>query len=168
MFRFHQLEKSGTIISKAKVRSQHKLRMHKAKAMVKSNQAPPDSMMDVDGVRRKKTTYNAVADLMVAADRDQDGAINFSEYLLLRRALVAWLQCSQEFMNRAGLRCGLSITVRGRDIAQAEADIVFNLGARIMKNDDPKKLSFACFVYLADLYKMFSYFDTPLDSGSVS
>lgn len=75
------------------------------------------------------------ADLLFAADRDNNGRINFSEYLLIRRAVVAWLQCSQSFMNRAGLRCGLALTSQHRTISQSEADIVFKLGNNLMKSD---------------------------------
>lgn len=75
------------------------------------------------------------ADLLFAADRDNNGRVNFSEYLLIRRAVVAWLQCSQSFMNRAGLRCGLALTSQHRTISQSEADIIFKLGNNLMKSD---------------------------------
>lgn len=32
-------------------------------------------------------------DLMVAADRDKDGQINFAEYLFMRKIAAAWKKC---------------------------------------------------------------------------
>lgn len=71
-------------------------------------------------------------------------------------------------MNRAGLRCGLALTAQYRTISQAEADIAFKLGNNLMKEDYAGDISFPIFVLLADMYKTYSLFDVPLDSGFVS
>lgn len=91
--------------------------------------------MIVNGNKWRRIDFNNVSDLMIASDRDLDGTINFSEYLLMRRSIISWMQCAQQFMNRAGLRCALSIAVPGRDLAQAEADTIFHLGTRIMRDE---------------------------------
>lgn len=70
-------------------------------------------------------------------------------------------------MNRAGLRCGLALTTQHRTISQSEADVVFKLGNNLMKEDYAGDLSFPIFVLLADMYKTYSLFDVPLDSGFI-
>lgn len=104
-------------------------------------------------------------DLLVSVDRDLDGTINFSEQLLMRRAAIAWKSCAQETMNRAGLRCGLSIVVQGRNMDQSEADAVFKVGKQYINNQ--WTISFPVFVLLSDLYKTFSIFNVPVDNGVV-
>jgi len=88
--------------------------------------------------------------LMLAADRDLDGKINLAEYLLIRRAIIAWNECAQETMNRAGLRCALNITTADhRNVDQAEADASFSIG--VAMQDFKGGLSFPVFLMIADL-----------------
>lgn len=70
-------------------------------------------------------------------------------------------------MNRAGLRCGLTIAVRGRQVDQSEADVVFRVGLTLMTHNK-WSISFPVFLMLADLYRTFSAFDVPIDNGSIS
>jgi hypothetical protein len=53
-------------------------------------------------------TYVA-KDLLIAADRDLDGNINFNEYLLIRKALIAWQQCASYKMNKSDLKCAMTV-----------------------------------------------------------
>lgn len=89
-------------------------------------------------------------DLIIAVDLDLDGKMNFAEYLLLRRAAVSWVNCAQETMNRAGLRCALALAVPGRLVEQSEADTAFRVGMRLMQSNK-FTLSFPVYVLIADL-----------------
>jgi hypothetical protein len=42
----------------------------------------------------------------------------------IRGAILGWLQCVNQKMNRAALKCALSILVPDRRPQQAEADII--------------------------------------------
>lgn len=78
------------------------------------------------------TFYNNLSyDLMLSCDRDMDGFINFSEYLLVRKGLIAWNQCAQVKMNRIGLKCALTISTPLKTPSQSEVDVVFKLGLEI-------------------------------------
>lgn len=81
---------------------------------------------------RKSVLEQGAKDILIACDLNIDGKLNFNEYLLIRKGVVAWLQCAQTSMNRAGLKCGLTLTVPGRQIEQSEADIMFRLGHSLM------------------------------------
>lgn len=106
-------------------------------------------------------------DIMLAIDRDLDGTVNFAEYLMMRRAAHAWVECAQETMNRAGLRCGLSIVVPSRQVDQSEADVVFRVGLTLMPKNK-WSISFPIFVMVSDLYRTFSAFDVPIDNGFIN
>jgi len=67
-------------------------------------------------------------------------------------------------MNRAGLRCSLSlITNDHRNVDQSEADAVFLVGTSLQ--DSKNGLSFPVFLMIADLFRTFSSFDIPADNG---
>lgn len=91
-------------------------------------------------------------DLLFAADRDLDGFINFSEYLLIRKAIIAWKQCASYKMNRSGLKCALTIVQPYKAPEQNEADMMWDL---IVDNNnagtDKMSLSFQLFVLIADM-----------------
>jgi Ca2+-binding EF-hand superfamily protein len=88
--------------------------------------------------------------VVLGCDRDLDGKINLAEYLMMRRALIAWNECAQETMNRAGLRCALNITTTDhRNVDQAEADTAFGIG--ISMQNYKNGLSFPVFLMIADL-----------------
>lgn len=70
-------------------------------------------------------------------------------------------------MNRAGLRCGLMITVPGKEVVQTEADTVFRLGQKIMHGGRERYISYPVFVLLADYYKMFAKMNSPVDNGTI-
>lgn len=106
-------------------------------------------------------------DLVIAVDLDLDGHVNLAEYLLLRKAAVAWSNCAQETMNKTGLRCALALCVPGRHVEQAEADTVFRVGLRLMPHDS-FTLSFPIFVLISDLYRTFTAFDVAVDNGFIS
>lgn len=57
--------------------------------------------------------------------------------------------CASERMNRAGLKCGLSIVVQGRNLSQAEADVAFRVALSYMK--DQWDISFVAFAMISDL-----------------
>jgi hypothetical protein len=78
-----------------------------------------------EGSEEKDT--DPAAEILTACERDLDGKLNFSEYLWLRRAAIAWQMCASERMSRAGLKCGLSIVVQGRNLSQAEANTAFRV-----------------------------------------
>lgn len=104
--------------------------------------------------------------MILGCDRDLDGKINLAEYLMMRRALIAWNECAQETMNRAGLRCALNITTTDhRNVDQAEADTAFAIG--ISMQDYKNGLSFPVFLMIADLYRTFTSFDVPADNGYI-
>lgn len=105
-------------------------------------------------------------DFVQAVDRDMDGSINFSEYLLIRRAAIAWHECAQDSMNRSSLRCALSIVVHGTNVAQSEADSVFRVALSLMKVQK-WAISFPLFILVADLFRTFRTFDVPADAGLV-
>lgn len=111
--------------------------------------------------------HEIAGDLLIALDRDLNGVLNFSEYLNLRRSVIAWSQCTQASMNRAGLRCGLNIAVPGKNLSQPEADVLYSLGIRFNEIHD-NKMSFCAFIYLVDIYKVFSKFNEPMDTGVVN
>lgn len=46
------------------------------------------------------TPDGVASDLIIAVDRDLDGKMNFSEYMLIRKGLVTWKHCAQGGMNR--------------------------------------------------------------------
>jgi hypothetical protein len=120
-----------------------------------------------EGGEASDSSGDAVAaDLILACDRNLDGKLNFSEYLFLRRAAVAWTMCASERMNRAGLKCGLSIVVQSRTVSQSEADVAFRVALGYMKGS--WDISFVAFAMISDLYRTFSSFDVPLDNGFIS
>jgi hypothetical protein len=90
-------------------------------------------------------------DLIIAADRDLDGNINFNEYLLIRKALIAWSQCTTARMNRSELRCALTMMTPYRNPEQNEVDAIFKLGMNFSKTVRFNNLSFPVFVLLSDL-----------------
>lgn len=105
--------------------------------------------------------------VLLAVDRDLDGQINLAEYLLMRRAIIAWRECAQETMNRAGLRCALSlITNDHRNVDQSEADAVFLVGVSLQNYKNG--LSFPTYLMIADLYRTFTSFDVPADNGYIN
>lgn len=63
-------------------------------------------------------------DLLVAMDRDLNGQLNFNEYMMIRKGVIAWLYCVETTMNRQSMKCGLSIMSRDRVPIQSEADSV--------------------------------------------
>lgn len=67
------------------------------------------------------------SDLLLAIDRDLNGMINFSEYMMIRHAVSSWIYCAEKGMNRQSLRCALSL-VSDRTPTQAEADQIYELG----------------------------------------
>lgn len=69
-------------------------------------------------------------------------------------------------MSRSGLKCGLSIVVPGRVITQAEADVAFRVALSYMS--EKWDISFVAFSMVADLYRTFSSFGVPMDSGYVT
>lgn len=71
-------------------------------------------------------------------------------------------------MNRAALRCALGTLVPDRRPLQSEADIVYRLGLKIANNTEYKEISFPVFLMVLDMYKVFSVFNIPLDSGYIS
>lgn len=93
-------------------------------------------------------------------DRDLDGKMNFSEYLLIRMGIVAWKECAQGGMNRPGLRCALSLTLKERDVSQAEANTMFNTGLTL-QHFNKTSLNFQVFVLLADFARVFSILEAP-------
>lgn len=107
-------------------------------------------------------------DIMLACDRNQDQKLNFNEYMQIRGAILAWLQCVNQIMNRAGLKCALSTLVPDRRPLQAEADVAFKLGQKLMNDTQDRDISFPIFLMILDLYKVFSVFNIPLDSGYLS
>jgi len=85
----------------------------------------------------------------------------------MRRAIIAWHECAQETMNRAGLRCSLSlITNDHRNVDQSEADAVFLVGVSMQENKNG--LSFPVFLMISDLFRTFSSFDIPADNGYIN
>jgi hypothetical protein len=85
----------------------------------------------------------------------------------MRRAGVSWVNCAQETMNRAGLRCALALAVPGRLVEQSEADTAFRVGMRLMQSNK-FTMSFPVFVLVADLYRTFTAFDLPVDNGFIN
>lgn len=70
-------------------------------------------------------------------------------------------------MNRAGLRCALSlVTSDHRNVDQSEADAVFLIGASLQ--DYKNGLSFATYLMLSDLFRTFTSFDVPADNGYIN
>jgi hypothetical protein len=63
-------------------------------------------------------------DVMMACDRNLDSKLDFYEYLQIRGAILAWLTCVNQVMNRASLRCALGTLVPDRRPLQSEADII--------------------------------------------
>lgn len=86
---------------------------------------------------------------------------------MLRKAANAWQSCAQETMNRAGLRCGLSMLLNDREVDQSEADVAFRVALTLMPTNK-WTVSFPIFVMVADLFRTFSSFDIPIDDGFVS
>jgi len=87
---------------------------------------------DPEAEEEEKEEMHKAKQVLLAVDRDLDGKINLAEYLLLRRSIIAWRECAQETMNRAGLRCALSlITTDHRNVDQSEADAVFLVGVSL-------------------------------------
>lgn len=109
-----------------------------------------------------------ITDIMLACDRNQDQKLNFNEYMQIRGAILAWMQCVNQIMNRSGLKCALSTLVPDRRPLQAEADVVFRLGQKLMNDTQDRDISFPVFLMILDLYKVFSVFNIPLDSGYLS
>lgn len=119
-----------------------------------------------EGEAEKGDNWNATQ-VLLAVDRDLDGKMNLAEYLMMRRAIIAWHECAQETMNRAGLRCSLSlITNDHRNVDQSEADAVFLIASSLQ--DNKNGLSFPVFLMIADLFRTFSAFDIPADNGYIN
>lgn len=110
----------------------------------------PDETPYGPGITEKEFNYEVGQNLLIAADRDLDGLINFSEQLLIRRALIAWLQCSATRMNRTDLKCGLVIVTPFRSPHQSEVDLIFDVGIKITPTAG-KNISFITFVMLCDI-----------------
>lgn len=86
----------------------------------------------------------------------------------IRGAILAWLSCVNQVMNRAALKCALSTLVPDRRPLQSEADVIYKLGQKLMNNQDNREVSFPVFMMILDLYKVFSVFNIPLDTGYIS
>lgn len=63
-------------------------------------------------------------DLLIAMDRDLNGKLNFNEYMMIRKGVIAWLYCVETTMNRQSMKCGLSLLSKDRTPIQSEADAV--------------------------------------------
>lgn len=88
---------------------------------------------------------------MLSCDRDMDGFLNFSEYLLIRKGLIAWNQCAQVNMNRIGLKCALTIATPLKTPSQSEVDVVFKLGLEISEDRYQQTITFPIFVLILDI-----------------
>lgn len=98
--------------------------------------------VDPDAEEEDEDKQSKAKHVLLGVDRDLDGKINLAEYLLMRRSIIAWRECAQETMNRAGLRCALSlVTSDHRNVDQSEADAVFLVGVSLQ--DFKNGLSFA-------------------------
>lgn len=121
-----------------------------------SPETPTPSDEDLAAEKAKQnnieTFYTRLSyDLMLACDRDQDGFINFSEYIMIRRGLIAWKQCAEVKMNRQGLKCALTITTPLKTPSQSEVDVVFKLGQEISHDRYAKSMSFPIFILVSDI-----------------
>lgn len=126
-----------------------------------------DEENDCNSGKKESVGKRLAEDLIIAVDLDLDGHIDFAEYLLLRKAAVAWSHCAQETMNKTGLRCALALTVSGRHVEQSEADTAFRVGLRLMPHDT-FTLSFPIFVIISDLFRTFTAFDVAVDNGFIT
>jgi len=78
------------------------------------------------------------------------------------------MSCVNQVMNRAALRCALSTLVPDRRPLQSEADVIYKLGQKLMNFADNREVSFPVFMMILDMYKVFSVFNMPLDTGYIS
>lgn len=65
------------------------------------------------------------------------------------KAALAWRACAQETMNRAELRCGLSLMNKNRSVAQSKADAVFKHLINLQQKNG-STLAFPAFVLACD------------------
>jgi len=79
--------------------------------------------------------YTLSNDLILAADRDLDGKIDLSEYISLRKAVIAWSECADSTMSPRSLRCGLSIVSQGRTVEQSDANAVFKFALGLQQKN---------------------------------
>jgi len=105
--------------------------------------------------------------LIIATDKDLDGKINLSEYITLRRGIIAWSECADSTMSPKGLKCGLGIINAGKSISQLDANNVFEFGVSLQKKNK-YRISFPIFIMIADLYRIFSGFDVHIADGYIT
>lgn len=70
-------------------------------------------------------------------------------------------------MNRAALRCALSITLKDRIISDAEVAIIFKTGLAL-QHVNRISMSFPVYVLMADLARVFSIVEAPEYTGYCS
>jgi len=96
-----------------------------------------------------KTKLKTVADNLInAIDHDEDGLMNFAEYLFLRKSAVAWRKCvSGDLMTENDVKCALEMAANAKIVKPEQAYKIMDAGLDIQGDlDNPKHLNFIVFL----------------------
>ncbi len=112
-------------------------------------------------------TYNVTA--MLSKDN-----LNLNDYVFLRRANLAWNQCSyNKEMSKLQLSCAFNVLVPVRSLSMGEAEQVFRLArlfrdAKITNTPSKPSIDFPTFLTVGHIYTLFDEFDNPIKDGSIT
>jgi len=121
----------------------------------------------------KTTTSETPEDaLMVALLRNNEGMINFMDYIFLRRLTMAWNECSvDDRLSKRRARCAFAVTTSQKKRFLPVSNQVFNIAIQLYKTkikENEAFLDFFSFAKIAYLYYYFNEFGLPFQEESLT
>lgn len=100
----------------------------------------------------------------------KDSQINFSDYLIFRRALFGWKECQSGsmYISPRSFQCALRSSLSIKFQLKIESDTIYQIGLKIANNKGSEELDFISYLRMIYFSYVFSILNLPNDSPYIN
>ncbi len=126
--------------------------------------ADPKSKLVTFRRRHEETKWGLLMDVVTTRQKQE---INFSDYLVLRKALFGWSQCqsSSKYMAVSAFKCAFRLAVPSKYHLKLSVEEIYKTGINIANDKSLIELDYLSYVRIIYFSYVFSIYNTPQDSA---